>query len=93
VADLLARTVRDELLTTEEQIATLDPLPCTVVLAWSENDLILPIDTAGKRAQTLMPGASWRVVRDVGHVPMFDGCTKWYNDGVQSRHEADPRQC
>jgi pimeloyl-ACP methyl ester carboxylesterase len=72
VDDLLACTVREEMLSTDEQIALLDPLPCPVVLAWSERDRILPIATRGTRARMLMPGATWRVVPDVGHVPMFD---------------------
>jgi pimeloyl-ACP methyl ester carboxylesterase len=72
VDDLLACTVRDELLSTEEAVAPLDPLPCPVVLAWSERDRILPISTNGARARMLMPQADWRVVPGVGHVPMFD---------------------
>jgi pimeloyl-ACP methyl ester carboxylesterase len=72
VDDLLACTVREEMLTTEEEVAPLDPLPCPVVLAWSERDRILPISTIGARARILMPQAAWRVIPDVGHVPMFD---------------------
>ncbi len=72
VRDVLACTVRDELLTTNEQIVPLDPLPCPVTLAWAEHDRILPIGTIGRRARMLMPRASWRVVPGVGHVPMFD---------------------
>jgi pimeloyl-ACP methyl ester carboxylesterase len=72
VDDLLACTVRDELLSTEEAVAPLDPLPCPVVLAWSDRDRILPISTNGARARMLMPQADWRVVPGVGHVPMFD---------------------
>jgi pimeloyl-ACP methyl ester carboxylesterase len=72
VDDLLACAVRDELLSTEEEVAPLDPLPCPVVLAWSERDRILPVNTIGARARTLMPQAAWRVMPGVGHVPMFD---------------------
>jgi pimeloyl-ACP methyl ester carboxylesterase len=72
VDDLLACTVRDEMLSTQEQIAPWDPLPCPVVLAWSELDRILPLGTRGARARMLMPAAGWRVVPGVGHVPMFD---------------------
>jgi pimeloyl-ACP methyl ester carboxylesterase len=72
VDDLLACTIRDELLATEEQVASLDPLPCPVTLAWSEHDRILPIGTIGARARTLMPRATWRVLPGVGHVPWFD---------------------
>ena len=72
VDDLLACTVRDELLSTEEEVAPMDPLPCPVVLAWSEKDRILPVSTIGARARILMPQAAWRVIPGVGHVPMFD---------------------
>jgi pimeloyl-ACP methyl ester carboxylesterase len=72
VDDLLACTVCEELLTTEEEVAPLDPLPCPVVLAWSEKDRILPASTIGARARMLMPQAAWRVVPGVGHVPMLD---------------------
>lgn len=72
VDDLLACTVREEMLTTTEEVAPLDPLPCPVVLAWSERDRILPISTSGARARELMPQAHWQVVPGVGHVPMFD---------------------
>lgn len=72
VDDLMACTLLEELLRTEEQIAPLDPLPCPVVLAWSERDRILPVGTAGACARSLMPQATWRVLPGVGHVPMFD---------------------
>jgi pimeloyl-ACP methyl ester carboxylesterase len=72
VDDLLACTVREDLLSTEEEVAPLDPLPCPVVLAWSEKDRILPAGTSGARARLLMPQATWRVVPGVGHVPMLD---------------------
>ena len=72
VDDLLACTVRDELLATEEFVAPLDPLPCPITLAWSGQDRVLPVDTIGARARMLMPDAAWRVVPGVGHVPMFD---------------------
>jgi pimeloyl-ACP methyl ester carboxylesterase len=72
VDDLLACTIRDEMLSTEEQIAPFDSLPCPIVLAWSEHDRILPISTIGARARMLMPLATWRVIPGVGHVPWFD---------------------
>jgi pimeloyl-ACP methyl ester carboxylesterase len=72
VDDLMACTLRQELLATEEFVAPLDPLPCPVVLAWSELDRVLPIQTIGRRAHTRLPQATWRVVPGVGHLPMFD---------------------
>jgi pimeloyl-ACP methyl ester carboxylesterase len=72
VDDLLACTVIEEMLSTEEEVAPLDPLPCPVVLAWSEEDRILPVSISAARARMLMPQAAWCVVPGVGHVPMFD---------------------
>lgn len=72
VDDLLACTVIEEMLTTKEEVAPLDPLPCPVVLAWSGKDRVLPVSTRGARARRLMPQAAWRVLPGVGHVPMFD---------------------
>lgn len=70
--DLLACTVRDDVLSTDERLGPLDPLPCPVTLAWSEHDRILPPDVNGARARTLMPAAEFRVLAGVGHVPMID---------------------
>ncbi|MCC7076880.1 MAG: alpha/beta fold hydrolase [Acidimicrobiia bacterium] len=70
--DLLACTVRDDVLETDEQLAPLDPLPCPVTVAWSEHDRILPLRTSGARARDLMPEAEFRVLPGVGHVPMID---------------------
>lgn len=70
--DLLGCTVRDDLLSTREELAPLDPPPCPVTLAWSERDRVLPLDRNGARARRLVPGARWVVLPDVGHVPMLD---------------------
>ncbi|RNL75524.1 alpha/beta fold hydrolase [Nocardioides marmorisolisilvae] len=72
VDDLVGCTIREEMLTTEEYVAPMDPLPCPVTLAWSELDRILPMETIGARARVLMPEATWKVLPGVGHVPMFD---------------------
>jgi pimeloyl-ACP methyl ester carboxylesterase len=72
IDDVLACTLCDELLSTEEQIAPLDPLPCPIVLAWSGRDRILPPGTSGARARLLLPQATWKLIPDVGHAPMFD---------------------
>lgn len=70
--DLLACTVLDDMLGTDEQLQPLDPLPCPVLLAWSEHDRILPAGVNGTHARTLMPSAAYRILPGVGHVPMFD---------------------
>lgn len=70
--DLLACTVLDDILSTDERLKPLDPLPCPVVVAWSEHDRILPLETCGAHARTLLPAAEHRTLAGVGHVPMFD---------------------
>ncbi|MBA2505920.1 MAG: alpha/beta hydrolase [Thermoleophilaceae bacterium] len=77
--DLLAQTdaaldcaVLEDVLETDESIAALDPPPCPVTLAWSEEDRVLPLATLGERAKGLIPGARFVVLPGVGHVPMFD---------------------
>lgn len=70
--DLLACTVLTDLLGSDEHLAPIDPLPCPVVLAWSEHDRILPVAVHGTRARALIPAAEYRVLSGVGHVPMFD---------------------
>jgi pimeloyl-ACP methyl ester carboxylesterase len=70
--DLLGCSARDDLLDTTEHMEALDPLPCPVMLAWSARDRIFPPHVNGARAQQLLPGATYRELADVGHVPMLD---------------------
>jgi pimeloyl-ACP methyl ester carboxylesterase len=70
--DLLACTVADDLLVTDEEIAPLDPLPCPVTLAWSGEDRILPLDVNGAIARKRLPQARFVVLPGVGHVSMID---------------------
>lgn len=70
--DLLRCAVRDDLLSTPEQLEPLDPLPCPVLLAWSGCDRIFPPAVNGARARELFPSATYRELPGVGHVPMFD---------------------
>jgi len=70
--DLLECTVTADLLSTDEQIAPLDPLPCPITLAWSEHDRILPAAIYGPVARRRIPGAHYRILPGVGHVPMID---------------------
>ncbi|MCV7409431.1 hypothetical protein AWC05_10345 [Mycobacterium florentinum] len=68
-----ACSVSKEVLSTEaEQVAPLDPPPCPITLAWSEKDAIFPVSTFGKVARERLPGATFEILPDVGHVPMFD---------------------
>jgi pimeloyl-ACP methyl ester carboxylesterase len=70
--DVLGCTVGGDLLRTGEALAPLDPLPCPVVVAWSERDRLLPLKVFGTRAKELMPAARFTILPGVGHVPMFD---------------------
>jgi pimeloyl-ACP methyl ester carboxylesterase len=68
-----ACSVTGEVLSTEaEQVAPLDPLPCPITLAWSEKDSIFPVATYGEVARQRLPGATFEILPDVDHVPMFD---------------------
>jgi pimeloyl-ACP methyl ester carboxylesterase len=72
VDDLLGCRVGKDLLSTTEALAPLDPLPCPITLAWAEGDRVLPLRSHGARAREIMPAARFMVLKDVGHVPMFD---------------------
>jgi pimeloyl-ACP methyl ester carboxylesterase len=43
-----------------------------VLLAWAQHDRVLPMATCSSRYRREIPGAEWRVLPDVGHVPMWD---------------------
>jgi pimeloyl-ACP methyl ester carboxylesterase len=70
--DLFGCDAADELLGTSESVATLDPLPCPITLAWAERDRILPAAIHGVTAQRRLPQATYAVLPGVGHVPMID---------------------
>lgn len=71
VDDLLGCQVAQDLLRTEQALAPLE-VPCPVLLAWSEHDRIFPLAQSSLTARSLLPGASFEVLPDVGHVPMLD---------------------
>lgn len=70
--DLLGCTARDDLLSSDEQLEPMHPLPCPVVLAWAARDRIFPPAVNGAHARKLFPQAHWRILADVGHVSMLD---------------------
>jgi len=70
--DLLECAVAGDILTTSEEIALLDPLPCPITLAWSSEDRIVPLDINGAVARRRLPQARFTVLTGVGHVPMID---------------------
>ena len=70
--DLLACAVAQDILSTEEEITLLDPLPCPMTLAWSEEDGIMPIELNGPVARRRLPKADFVVLPGLGHIPMID---------------------
>ena len=74
VEDTVACTVTvDEVFSTEDgKIASLDPLPCPITLAWGQKDSLFPVAIYGEIARERLPQATFKVLPDVGHVPMFD---------------------
>src|SRR5262249_27520773 len=72
IAALLQCAVLDDFLSTTEELAPLDPLPCPVTLAWSGLDAILPVGVNGEVARARFPAARFVVLPGTGHVPMID---------------------
>ena len=70
--DLADCPAADALLGTSESVATLEPLPCPVTLAWSAMDRIFPPEVNGVTARERLPQADFRLLPGVGHVPMID---------------------
>ena len=63
--------VEDIALLTSE-LEPLDPPPCPITIAWAEHDRVFPVGPYLARAKEVVPGASFKVLEDVGHVPMLD---------------------
>src|SRR4051794_25539028 len=55
--DLLACAVADDVLSTKEEIAPLDPVPCPITLAWASDDALLPVEVNGAVARRRLPQA------------------------------------
>ena len=50
----------------------LDRIDVPVLIAWAQYDRVLPMKRHMARFRSEIPGVSFRVLRDVGHVPMSD---------------------
>lgn len=71
--DIVGCTVEtDDFLGSNEQIAPLDPPPCPVTIAWSENDAIIQVLACDEIAHERIPQASFTTLPGVGHDPMID---------------------
>ena len=53
-------------------VRDLDRITCPVLLAWGDRDRILPLSRHSNRFRREIPGAEFRVLRGVGHTPMWD---------------------
>jgi pimeloyl-ACP methyl ester carboxylesterase len=72
VEDLLGCAIAEDILSTDEEIAPLDPLPCPITLAWASEDAVLPVAVNGAVARARLPQARFTVIAGAGHVPMID---------------------
>jgi pimeloyl-ACP methyl ester carboxylesterase len=70
--DLLACEIGGDILKTDEAVEPFASLPCPMLVAWSEHDHVLPMAWHRPHAEKILPGARFMVLKDVGHVPMFD---------------------
>jgi pimeloyl-ACP methyl ester carboxylesterase len=64
----------------------LDRVAAPVLLAWAQRDRVLPAATCSSRYRREIPGAEFRLLPAVGHVPMWDDSqlvaatvTEWVN--------------
>jgi pimeloyl-ACP methyl ester carboxylesterase len=70
--DMLGCRIAEDMLSTEEWFAPLDPAPCPITIAWCQLDRVFPEREFGARAKERVPGARYVVLGNVGHVPMLE---------------------
>lgn len=74
--DPLGCTVADDVLASlragRAHLDGLDRVAAPTLLAWAEFDRVLPLATCSARLRREIPGAEFRVLPRVGHVPMWD---------------------
>ena len=54
------------------RVADLDRIACPVLVLWGEHDRVLPLDRHAQHFRDGIPGVEYRVLRGLGHVPMWD---------------------
>jgi pimeloyl-ACP methyl ester carboxylesterase len=69
--DTLECLIGEEMLVAGYSLAPMEA-PCPVTIAWSAGDRLFPLEVYEERGRTLVGGAEFRVLDDVGHVPMYD---------------------
>jgi pimeloyl-ACP methyl ester carboxylesterase len=61
-----------EVLHTQAVPEPIDVLPCPIKLVWGDQDRVLPREIYAQRWRRVLPAADWELLKDVGHLPMFD---------------------
>lgn len=69
--DIRGCDVAEELIQPGKQFEELDP-DCPVTIAWAAEDRLFPLSVYEERGRSLVSGAKFLVLEDVGHVPMCD---------------------
>lgn len=69
--DIIACDIAEELIQPGRDFPPLEA-PCPVTIAWGAEDRLFPLPLYEERGRTLVSGAEFLVLPDVGHVPMYD---------------------
>jgi pimeloyl-ACP methyl ester carboxylesterase len=72
VVDAVFATMRDG----SARVLDLDQVTVPALIAWGEKDRILPMERHADRFREEIPGVQFRVLRDLGHTPMWDDATR-----------------
>ncbi len=68
VVEDVFKTMRDG----SGRVVDLDRVRAPTLIAWGEKDRLLPMDRHANRFRTEIPGVQFRVLRGLGHTPMWD---------------------
>jgi pimeloyl-ACP methyl ester carboxylesterase len=69
--DIIACDIAEELIQPGRAFPPLEA-PCPVTVAWGAEDRLFPLPRYEERGRTLVGGAEFLVLDEVGHVPMYD---------------------
>ncbi|MFC9436684.1 alpha/beta fold hydrolase [Nocardia sp. NPDC057030] len=70
--------------------ADLDQITTPVLLAWAEHDRFVPAATCATRYRREIPGAEFRLLPAVGHVPMWDNPDLVADTIIEWAHRHEP---
>jgi len=68
VVEDVFKTMRDG----SGRVVDLDQVRAPTLIAWGEKDRLLPMDRHASRFRSEIPGVQFRVLRGLGHTPMWD---------------------